>query len=309
MNAPNPVPDNMLIWEAVSKTDPRNTKRVNQRGGFTAINAHSQVMEATRQFGPIGQGWGFVTSNPIRMDELVIVPVTLWHGEVSNQFGPIFGAAELHDSKGRLDSDAPKKATTDGLTKGLSLLGFNADVFLGLYDDNKYVQQVAAEFAQAEQEAEQHKEPAARQKLEGPHSSKTALRKAVHDLIAEVRRAQSLDALKGLIRDHRATLAQAQKDWPNLISGDPDIAEDQGFDGAYAERRAELDPDTMVNRAIRDMHENCRDVDALASWRDTNSAYLEQLDGAESRRFQSAYDEYEAGLSRAEEAAGMVASG
>ena len=37
-------------------------------------------------------------------------------------------------------------------------------------------------------------------------------------------------------------------------------------------------------------------LDALAQWRETNSAYLEKLDGAESRRFQAAYDEFEAGL-------------
>jgi hypothetical protein len=36
---------------------------------------------------------------------------------------------------------------TDALTKGLSQLGFNADVFLGLYDDNKYVEAVRREFA------------------------------------------------------------------------------------------------------------------------------------------------------------------
>jgi len=37
------------------------------------------------------------------------------------------------------DTDAYKKASTDGLTKLLSHLGFNADVFLGMFDDNKYV--------------------------------------------------------------------------------------------------------------------------------------------------------------------------
>ena len=32
-----------------------------------------------------------------------------------------------------------KKVATDALTKGLSKLGFNADVFMGMFDDNKYV--------------------------------------------------------------------------------------------------------------------------------------------------------------------------
>lgn len=34
--------------------------------------------------------------------------------------------------------DAPKMAVTDGLTKALSHVGCNADVFLGEMDGNKY---------------------------------------------------------------------------------------------------------------------------------------------------------------------------
>lgn len=139
--------DNMRIWDAVSKTNPANTKQVNQRGGFTAINANSQIMEATRQFGPIGIGWGYLNGDPIFQETLVIVPVTVWHGDRNNTFGPVFGCEEWK-VKDRVDSDAPKKAGTDGLTKCLSQLGFNADVFLGLYDDQKYVAQVKQEFAQ-----------------------------------------------------------------------------------------------------------------------------------------------------------------
>jgi hypothetical protein len=146
------VTDNLAIWNAVSKTDPKHTKRVSQRGGFTAINANSQIMAATKQFGPIGIGWGYTAGDPIFHDTLVIVPVTMWHGDRSNEFGPVFGCEEWKDNKGRVDSDAPKKAGTDGLTKLLSQLGFNADVFLGLYDDQKYVAQVTREFAEADRE-------------------------------------------------------------------------------------------------------------------------------------------------------------
>ena len=140
--------DNLRIWNAVQKTDPTHTKKVNQRGGFTAISAHYQIMKATEQFGPVGEGWGYINGDAVLMgDKLVVVPVTIWHGDRANTFGPLYGSAELIDSKGRLDSDAPKKASTDGLTKGLSQLGFNADVFLGKFDDNKYVAGLAEEFA------------------------------------------------------------------------------------------------------------------------------------------------------------------
>ena len=50
---------NMDLWDAVSTTDPKNTKHINQRGGFTAICAYSQIMAATEQFGPVGLGWGW----------------------------------------------------------------------------------------------------------------------------------------------------------------------------------------------------------------------------------------------------------
>jgi len=141
-------PNHMRIWDAVSKTDPAHTKKVNQRGGFTAISAHYQIMSATKQFGPIGIGWGYVAGDPIILDGIASIPVTIWHGTRENTFGPIYGGAELRDSKGRPDSDALKKAETDGLTKGLSQLGFNADVFLGKFDDNKYVEQMRGEFAE-----------------------------------------------------------------------------------------------------------------------------------------------------------------
>ncbi|MBC3943336.1 hypothetical protein [Sphingomonas albertensis] len=141
---------NLRIWNAVEKTDPAHTKKVNQRGGFTAISAHYQIMRATEVFGPVGIGWGYTNGDPVFTDGLVIVPVTIWHGDRSNTFGPLYGSAEMKPvSKAgpKLDSDAPKKASTDGLTKGLSQLGFNADVFLGKFDDNKYIAAMTDEFA------------------------------------------------------------------------------------------------------------------------------------------------------------------
>lgn len=140
--------DNMSLWRAVEKTDPGHTKKVNQRGGFTSISAHYQVMRATQEFGPVGKGWGYDCGEPIFHGDFVMIPVTIWWGDRQTKFGPIYGCAEFIGK--RPDSDAPKKAMTDALTKGLSHLGFNADVFLGKFDDNKYVAEVAQEFRAAE---------------------------------------------------------------------------------------------------------------------------------------------------------------
>ncbi|WP_434771820.1 hypothetical protein [Pseudomonas entomophila] len=45
------------------------------------------------------------------------------------------------------DGEAPKKSLTDAIKKALSMLSFSADVFLGLFDDNAYVQQRQEETA------------------------------------------------------------------------------------------------------------------------------------------------------------------
>ena len=63
-------------------------------------------------------------------DVACIAHVTVWHGSKDNSFGPFTGCRTFY-KKERIAEDAPKMAVTDGLTKALSHLGFNADVFLG----------------------------------------------------------------------------------------------------------------------------------------------------------------------------------
>ena len=54
----------------------------------------------------------------------------------------------LSKKNGNLDDEAPKKAMTDAMTKAFSHLGMSADVFLGKFDDSKYVEQMKQEFSQ-----------------------------------------------------------------------------------------------------------------------------------------------------------------
>ena len=132
------------LWNKVSKSDPKFLKKVSfgQRS-FTAIDPQYQVRSATEQFGPVGEGWGWNAENRFidlsNGDTAVVSDVTIWHGTPGNAFGPFPGCRKFFDAaKQRLNEDAPKMAVTDGLTKGLSHLGFNADVFLGEMDGNKY---------------------------------------------------------------------------------------------------------------------------------------------------------------------------
>jgi len=145
--------DNMELWKKVCETDPDHTKHVGTRGGFTAIDAMYQIQCATEQFGAAGKGWGWSFSDPIfPPNGTVVVKCTLWHrdkGTTVEQFGQ-----KKLGGDDRPDEDAFKKAGTDALTKCLSYLGFNADVFLGKFDDNKYTDDLkkkkAAEVAQGE---------------------------------------------------------------------------------------------------------------------------------------------------------------
>ena len=147
------APDNMSLWNSVCVTDPQHTKRVNQRGGFTAIGAQSQIMEATKVFGPFGQGFGVSNEEftSFDLEGLCLYKARLWYKLPSLRADNIETISEfpIHSSikysvNGRVDDDFAKKVATDALTKGLSKLGFNADVFLGKFDDNKYVNQLTS---------------------------------------------------------------------------------------------------------------------------------------------------------------------
>ena len=140
--------NNTELWDSVEKTDPKFTKKVNQRGGFTAIGAQYQVRKATESFGPFGIGWGVKDESFKRYEDtgLVLYQGTLWqkHGDAVGTV-PIHSSIKYHHNN-RVDDDFAKKVATDALTKGLSKLGFNADVFMGLFDDNKYVNALKKRF-------------------------------------------------------------------------------------------------------------------------------------------------------------------
>jgi hypothetical protein len=153
--------ENLSLWQLVEKTDPRHTKkaRIGQMN-ITAICPQYQRMKATEVFGPFGKGWGVKDPNYSFMDfpdstKLCTYSATFWYilDEKLCEF-PIQSNTKVafvtQGGKGylKIDDEYAKKAATDALTKGLSMLGFNSDVFLGKYDDNKYVNQVAQEFSQ-----------------------------------------------------------------------------------------------------------------------------------------------------------------
>lgn len=142
--------NNLLFWESVQTTDPNFTKEVGFGRKFTSINAQYQVRELTRAFGRIGQGWGVAEEqfyNLNGIDGLICYQAKLWYKDGGETLSfDINSSIASHNGKGRLDDECFKKVSTDALTKGLSKLGFNADIFLGMWDDNRYVTQVKESF-------------------------------------------------------------------------------------------------------------------------------------------------------------------
>ncbi len=154
----------MDIWSALEKTDPNYTKTFKRGGGFsgTAINGTYIVRRLTETFGPCGKGWRFVIEDEriedghtlakgdkarvhIVRGHLAYMMEGTWY-ETSPQFGQTMLVSQNKHGV-FTDEEAPKKSITDCISKCAVLLGIGADIHLGLFDDNKYVNTRLAEEA------------------------------------------------------------------------------------------------------------------------------------------------------------------
>lgn len=215
---------NMQIWSQVEKTDTRFTKKAKVNGqDITSLSGTAMVMKATELFGPVGIGWGWKIVEE-RFDEGHeiftgegdkracigreighTVKISLWFTQ-GGQRGEIeqYGCTryQYKTSYGMTtDGEAPKKSLTDAIKKALSMLGFSADVFLGLFDDQDYVQQLQAE--QAIEQAEDRDAEIERQKQERLDYIKS--------VVETMQGAQSMQELKKL-HDHAVRRLTARND-------------------------------------------------------------------------------------------------
>lgn len=136
---------NLSIWNKVAATSPSKTKRVNQRGGFTAIDPTYQAMKATERFGPYGIGWGLSKTefDYTLIEQGLVIHKAVFFYLIDGKKGdfPITNAIKIFadKEKTRIDEDFAKKVETNTISKSLSRLGFSADVFMGLFDDGEYL--------------------------------------------------------------------------------------------------------------------------------------------------------------------------
>ncbi len=163
--------NNLQLWSSVEKTNPAYTKKAKVGGmQITAISPQYQILNATEKFGSYGETWGFkdieldysITNTPVKLS------VQDWNTKKTEVIDSILGLvgfkATFFYPKGefiitnsikiftdnkhsKIDDNYCKKLETDALTKALSKLGFNADIFLGKFDDVRYLEEVKKEFA------------------------------------------------------------------------------------------------------------------------------------------------------------------
>jgi len=152
---------NLALWDKVKKTDPNYTKPA-KKGAyqFTSIAPIYQFKNATEVFGIQGIGWGIVigsevfTENEYGTTIILSYDATMYftvdgvRGEI-----PVHASEKTcYQTKGsngymKVDDEARKKVVTNAKTKGLSELGFNADIFMGEFEDRDYLEAISNEFA------------------------------------------------------------------------------------------------------------------------------------------------------------------
>ena len=139
---------NTEIWDKLKRVPPEHLKGFQRAGGFkgTAIKPMWTIHRMTEVYGPVGKAWGIdppsfqtVTAG----DEiLVYCTVGVWISrEAEGRFYGVGGdkVRAMFSNGPRNDDEAFKKAYTDALTNALKMLGAGADVHMGLWDGNKYV--------------------------------------------------------------------------------------------------------------------------------------------------------------------------
>ncbi|MEH0874614.1 exodeoxyribonuclease VIII-like protein [Pectobacterium cacticida] len=175
--------ENLGIWKRVQRTDPRYTKPLTGTGfEGTSINSEYMIMRATEIFGPVGSGWGyrvleekmipgaplsealyddnkkFIGTKLLRDSDGSLISelnhslkIAFWYLNDESERAEIeaYGATPyMYKTKNgiKTDSEVIKKSLTDAIKKALSLLGFSADVWLGMHDNPEYVAENAIEF-------------------------------------------------------------------------------------------------------------------------------------------------------------------
>ncbi len=152
--------NNLSLWTRFENIDPKFTKPITGRD-YTGTSPNPQyiIKCLTEMFGPIGKGfgWNVVAEDFTQLGDTHLhwCRIRFWWRDAEGQheceqYGQTKAAYITSKGTHRVDEDAPKKSLTDAIVKAASHLGIAANIFLGRWDDQKYVAEVAKEYRAAE---------------------------------------------------------------------------------------------------------------------------------------------------------------
>ncbi|QVQ37749.1 hypothetical protein KHQ08_06930 [Pseudochrobactrum algeriensis] len=157
---------NLTIWDKFADIDPSFTKAITGKAyKGTSPNPQYVIKCLTELFGPVGVGFGWevIQEDFTNLGEEVLhwCRIRFWHTDRSNTYDAYGQTKALMKTRNGMmsDEDAPKKSLTDAIIKASSQLGIAANIFLGRWDDQKYVQSVKDDFAQSEPANSQNSQP------------------------------------------------------------------------------------------------------------------------------------------------------
>jgi len=186
------------LWDKVRTPDPSYTKGFTATGGFsgTSVNGLYTVRQLTEHFGKIGSGWGYEIieddfhnghtvfneqGDSVGLVSVHTLKINFWYMEEGEkksfvQYGhtPFITYSNKFKNM-KTDMEYAKKSLTDAISKAASMLGFNADVFMGKFDDRDYLQEVVNDYEIKDSDDKVQTEIDQRQEYENLYADNMAL--------------------------------------------------------------------------------------------------------------------------------------
>ncbi len=145
------VSNNLALWNAVETSNPDDTKKVSRsaHGPYTTVDAQSQLKKATEMWGPYGDRWGLrdleYRSVTLGDTPMLILNAIFFYPTKCDDGRPEEASFEIwNDMPLKVGDWCYKKLQTNTRSKCLSMLGFNADIYMGMFEDEVYLSQVSA---------------------------------------------------------------------------------------------------------------------------------------------------------------------
>lgn len=210
---------NLDIWNKYADIDPKFTKKITGKPYQGTSPSPQYIIKClTDMFGPVGKGFGWTVEReefqPLGEEILHWCRIRFWwtDGDTIASFESYGQTKALMKTKSGLmsDEDAPKKSLTDAIVKAASQIGVAANIFLGRWDDQKYVAEVNADYRATEVKSSPRPEHAA----------------AVSASINAIGREKDRESLAAF--------------WADLCRTSRAVAEDKAVIAAKDKRKAEL---------------------------------------------------------------------